>query len=287
VKFNFIAAESAVGEFSVAFMCRELGVSSSGYYAHKKSEPSQRRRKDLALMPMIRREFDKYPRGCGSRTVLGALRHQGTATSRKRIVRLMAECKLHHRLKRRYARPPRASVGDSAENVLDRAFDIGRPMKAWAADITCLHTTQGWAYLAVVLDLGTRKVVGWAIAPTMVDTLAVDALEHAIGRHRPPVGLVHHSDRGSQYMSLRYQQLLLRHGMTCSMSRKGNCWDNACVESFFSSLKRELPTDVAFTDWRAAERAVFAYIEAFYNSTRRHSTLDYLTPNEYERTLAA
>lgn len=289
MKFAFIAAENAGSQFDVNFMCRELEVSRSGYYAFKKRSISQRRRADLELVPLIHSEFQKHPRGCGSRMVVGALRQQGRAVSRKRVVRLMAEEKLRHRLKRRFVRTTRSRRDDVvADNVLDRRFDVGEPNKVWAGDITYVHTRRGWAYLAAVLDLGSRKVVGWHVAPTMEEDLVLRALEQAITQRELPRGLIHHSDRGTQYTAKSYQRRLAEHGIVCSMSRRGNCWDNACVESFFSTLKRELPNDHVFDDWRDVERAVFAYVEAFYNTRRPHSALDYCTPNAYEeRTQAA
>jgi transposase InsO family protein len=287
VKFDFIAAENAHRRFDVKFMCRELGVSRSGFYDHQTRGISMRAREDLALVPMIHAEFEKHPRGCGSRMVAGALRAQGRPISRKRVVRLMAEEKLCHRLKRRFVSTTQSRhERPVAPNTLDRSFDVGEPNKAWASDITYVHTRRGWCYLAAVLDLGSRKVVGWHIAPSMDESLVLAALRSAIDQRTPAPGLIHHSDRGTQYAGRAYQQLLLDHQIVCSMSRRANCWDNACVESFFSTLKRELPNDHVFEDWREAEQAVFAYVEAHYNTRRPHSALGYRTPNEYERQAA-
>ena len=284
MKFDFIAAENASKTFDVEFMCRMLGVSSSGYYARKKRRICQRKRDDLALVPLLHDEFKKYPRGCGSRTLVGALRQQGRCVSRKRVVRLMAEEKLRCRLRRRFAVTTRSNHRELiAPNVLNRAFHPGKPNRAWAADITYLQTKSGWSYLAAIVDVGTRKVVGWNVGPTMESELTLGALRQALADRYPSNGLVHHSDRGVQYASHAYQTLLAEHGIVCSMSRKGNCWDNAVVESFFSSLKREIPNEHVFEDWRDADRAVFAYVEAHYNTHRRHSALGYLSPNEYER----
>lgn len=287
MKFDFIAAENADRRFDVKFTCRELGVSKSGYYASRKRGISQRKRDDLTLVPLVHAEFRKHKRGCGSRMVHGALRAQGHAVGRKRVVRLMHEEKLRHRLKRRFVRTTQSRHEQPvAENVLDRAFDVGAPNKVWASDITYVHTKRGWAYLAATLDIGSRKVVGWSVAPTMEEQLTIAALKTALYERDPPPGLLHHSDRGVQYASNAYQQLLAAHDVTCSMSRKGNCWDNAVVESFFSTLKRELPNDHVFEDWREVERAVFAYVDAHYNTKRPHSALGYLTPNEYEERAA-
>ena len=215
--------------------------------------------------------------------VCGALRVRGIAVSRKRVVRLMAEEKLRHRLKRRFVVTTQSGTGKPiAGNVLKQKFDVGAPNKVWAGDITYMYTRQGWAYLAAVVDIGSRKVVGWNVAPSMEEHLVLGALRRAIDERNPPPGLVHHSDQGKQYAGHAYQDLLAQHRIVCSMSRRGNCWDNACVESFFSTLKRELPNDHVFEDWREAERAVFAYVDAHYNTRRPHSALAYRTPTEYE-----
>ncbi len=286
MKFDFVAKNADC--FDVKFMCRELDVSRSGYYAYQSRGMSQREREDFALVPLIHAEFRKHPRGCGSRMVTGALRAQGYRISRKRVARLMAEENLQHRLKRRFVRTTQSKHQDRvSSNVLDRAFEVGESNKVWASDITYIHTKRGWAYLAAVLDLGSRSVIGWQVGPSLDEDLAIDALRNALERRAPAPGLIHHSDRGSQYAGHAYQALLAEHGITCSMSRRGNCWDNACVESFFSTLKRELPNDEPFEDWREVERAVFAYVDAYYNTRRPHSALGYRTPNEYEQSKAA
>jgi transposase InsO family protein len=288
VKFDFIAAENANHRFDVNFMCRELGVSRSGFYAYQKRGLSQRARDDLSLVPLVHAEFRKHPRGCGSRMVTGALRADGHHVSRKRVRRLMAEENLCHRLKRRFVHTTQSKHEQPVSpNVLDRSFEVGAPNKVWASDITYIHTRRGWAYLAAILDLGSRKVVGWQVGPTIDEDLVLGALCQAIEQRRPPPGLIHHSDRGGQYAGLAYQALLCEHDIISSMSRRANCWDNACVESFFSTLKRELPNDHVFEDWHEVERAVFAYVEAHYNTRRPHSALGYRTPNEYEQLQAA
>lgn len=287
MKFDFIAAENANKSYQVEFMCRMLGVSRSGYYAHLSRGITQRQRDDLALVPLIHAEHRKYRRGCGSRPIVGALREHGHHVSRRRAKRLMTEENLSCRLKRRHVVTTQSKHDDRvAPNLLDRNFEPGAPNRAWAGDITYLATKQGWAYLAVLLDVGTRKVVGWAVGPTIDRELTLVALERAVQLHNPPPGLIHHTDRGIQYTCHAYQAALTKRNFVCSMSRKGNCWDNAVVESFFSALKRELPNECPFEDWRDADRAVFAYVEAHYNTTRRHSALGYVSPNEYERRAA-
>jgi putative transposase len=285
VKFAFISAEKA--QFGVAYLCRQLDVSRSGYYAWCHRDDSERVRADRALVQLVRAEFDRHPRGCGSRPITHALRRRGQPIGRKRVVRLMAQEKLRHRLRRRFARTTDSRHTHRVSgNVVKRLFDVGTPDKVWAGDITYLHTKRGWAYLAALLDLGTRKVVGWKVGPSLDHGLALGAFEMAVTDRRPPPGVVHHSDRGVQYACDAYRASLQRHGFVSSMSRKGDCWDNAVVESFFSTLKRELPANV-LEDWQHADRAVFEYIAAYYNSRRAHSTLGYLTPNEYERAVVS
>jgi putative transposase len=286
MRFALISQEEA--SFPIAFMCRHLEVSRSGYYAWKVRSPSARAKSDAELVPLIRAEFDEHPRGCGSRTVVGALREAGREVGRRRVVRLMAQERLQPRYKRRFAYTTNSRHGlRTAKNLVARNFTVGTPNKVWAADITYLHTKCGWAYLAVVLDLGTRKVIGWNVSLSLEQEGAIAALEAAIAMRGPGHALTHHSDRGVQYAGDAYRALLARHNIACSMSRKGNCWDNAVVESFFSSLKRELDRDAPFEDWRDAERAVFEYVESYYNTRRRHSALGYISPNKYENLLEA
>jgi putative transposase len=285
MKFRFISAEQA---FPIAFMCRQLGVSRSGFYAWRKRPEAPRVKRDRELLRHISGEFHAHPRGCGSRPVVHALRSAGQRVSRRRVRRLMAQAHLRHRLKRRHVRTTHsAHTHGFAKHLLKRRFDVGQPNQVWASDITYLATQRGWCYLAVVIDLGSRRVVGWKVAPTMEQELVLGALRAAIAERRPAPGLIHHSDRGVQYAAYAHRALLRQHGLKCSMSRKGNCWDNAVVESFFSAFKREVPYDHVFEDWREVDRVAFEYIDAFYNTRRRHSSLGYMAPNEYERCLAA
>src|SRR3954468_8267223 len=269
-------------------MCRELEVSRSGYYASRTRVLCRRVLADLELVTLIHAEFAKHPRGCGSRMIQGALRHPGYLVSRKRIVRLMSEEGLRPRLKRRFVCTTQSRHDKPVvKNILNRAFAVGATNKVWASDITSIHTRRGWAYLAVTLDLGSRKVVGWCVASSMTEHLPLAPLRAAFQDQHPPHGLIHHSDRGTQYAGHAFSRLLSEHGAISSMSRKGNCWDNACVESFFSTLKRELPNDHVFEDWREVDLALFAYIEAYYNNRRPHSAVGFHTPNEYEELHAA
>jgi transposase InsO family protein len=212
-----------------------------------------------------------------------AVREQGVRLGRYRIRRLMREAGLRATWKRKFV-----STTDSkhtlpvAENVLNRQFDVAEPNRAWTSDITYVRTAQGWLYLAVVLDLYSRKVVGWSMAPTMPADLVMSALSMALQQRRPAPGLLLHSDRGSQYASAEYQALLARHQIVCSMSRKGNCWDNAVTERFFLNLKMERVWQRQYANHAEARRDITQYIVGFYNPVRLHSTLGYLSPAAYE-----
>lgn len=219
----------------------------------------------------------------GSRRMAQELRAEGFAVGRCQARRLMQEAGIEVRRKCRFK-----LTTDSrhrlpvAENLLDRQFEVSAPNRVWAADITYLWTNEGWLYLAVVIDLYARRVVGWALSERMQAPLVCDALRMALGRRRPPPGLIHHSDRGSQYAGQAYQDLLRDHELTPSMSRKGNCWDNAPMERFFGSLKRERTDLRLFATRNEARACVIDYIEMFYNSRRRHSYLGYVSPAEFE-----
>jgi transposase InsO family protein len=219
----------------------------------------------------------------GSPRVHAALRDRGQRTGRKQVARLMRTAGLRARERRRFRRTTDSGHGMAiTDNLLARQFAVAQPDTSWATDITYLWTLEGWLYLTVVLDLFSRRVVGWAMSERLERRIALDALTMALHNRRPPHGLLHHSDRGSQYASDEYQQLLAANGIRSSMSRRGNCWDNAVVESFFATLKLEL---VYQTQWRTradAHSAVFEYIELFYNRRRRHSALGYLSPEQFE-----
>ena len=284
MKFEFIAAEQA---FPVALMCRLLEVSRSGFYAWRERPESKRAEQDRELTELVVAEFKSHRRGCGTRPIVAELREQGRPVSRRRIGRLLMEAGLRHTLNRRTARTTYTDrTKRHAGNRLRRRFKPGRLNHVWASDITYLRTKAGFCYLAVVIDVGSRRVVGWKVGGTMEQALVLDALRDAVRDRRPPPGLIHHSDRGVQYAGDAYRALLQEHQMVCSMSRKGNCWDNAVVESFFSTFKRELPRNSPFEDGKDAERAAFAYIEAYYNTRRRHSALGYFAPNQYEKRIA-
>jgi putative transposase len=260
-------------------------VSESGYYAwaSRPDSPTEQRQQELVgAIEVIHAEVrGRY----GSPRMTAELNARGHDCSENTVAKLMRQHGIRAKAPRRLVRTTDSRHGlPVAENVLDREFDPDEPNAAWAADITYIPTADGWLYLAVVEDLFSRMIVGWAMDQTMESRLVVDALEMAVRRRLPGDGLVAHSDRGSQYASDHYRRVLGRHGITCSMSRVAQCWDNAPVESFFASLKRELVHDERYTTREQARASIFEYVEAFYNRVRRHSSLGYLSPVEFERT---
>lgn len=269
-------------------LCRVLGLARSGYYAWRaQPAPSAHAQRDTDLTTQIRTIVVASRQTYGSPRVHAELRAQGVRVARKRVARLMRQARL---VARQRPRRVRTTVADPTApvvpNHLNRQFQTPAPNRVWVADFTALPTREGWLYLAVVLDLYARRVVGWAMRPTMADELVRAALQDALQRRRPPRGFLHHSDRGTQYTSDAYRAMLVRAGAQPSLSRRANCWDNAVVESFFASLKVELGQPV-FASHTAARDAVVRYIEGFYNRRRRHSTLGYRTPEEAERQFAA
>lgn len=275
-----------VDEFDVRLMCPLLEVSPSGYYAWCKRPASERAIADERLLLNIRIAHLKSDGDYGAPRVQRELKDDGIYVGIKRVARLMREDGLKGRAPRR----PRPRTTDSAHdhpiapNLLARQFDVNGIAlnRVWVSDITYVPTQQGWLYLAAVLDLASRRCVGWAMRDTLDAELAISALEMAITTRRPAPGLVHHSDRGSQYACADYRAVLDRHGMRASMSRKGNCWDNAVAESFFATLELELIMKHRWATRDDARRAIFHFIEGWYNRERRHSTLDYLSPAQYE-----
>jgi putative transposase len=281
VKFRFIDAEKA--NFPVDFMCSQLGVSRSGYYAARVRKPSPRA-KDEALLVAEMKAVHQESRGTyGSPRVHAQLKTNGRATSRKRVARVMRQEGLVARSKKRFRRTTDSNhTFPIAENVVGRDFTATAPNEAWVTDITYVWTREGWLYVAAILDLYSRMVVGWAMSERIDRQLCLDALTMAVEARRPVPGLVHHSDRGSQYASTEYRRALETHEMVCSMSRKADCWDNAVAESFWSTLKAELVDGTDFPTRAAARQAVFEFIEVFYNRRRIHSRLAYRTPAQHE-----
>jgi putative transposase len=279
VKFAFIAAESA--EFPVNALCRVVGVTRQGYYAWVARKPSSREQSDRELEQKIRAAHEASHGTYGSPRIRKALAEAdtGVRVSKRRVERLMRAEGLcgcqPKRFRRTTVNDPSHAV---APNTLDRGFTVQRPNQAWVADITYVQTATGWSYVAVILDLFSRSVVGWAVDTSMTTELVMRALHMALLRRDPPVGLLHHSDRGCQYTSHSYQRALAEGGIVASMSRKGNCWDNAVAESFFSTLKTELVDRETWPSHGELRAALFEYIEVFYNRQRLHSTLGYITP---------
>ncbi len=280
MRYEFIQQQT--GRFSVRRMCGVLGISRGGYYDWRDRSTSQRVREDRRLTAHIRSIFREY-RGCyGSPRVHRELRRREIRCSRKRVARLMRQEGLQARRRRRFRITTTAAEGrPTAPNLLDRRFTVSSLDEVWLGDLTYLWTREGWLYLAVLMDLCSRRVVGWATSDTMSDELTLRALQSALEHRQPRAGLMHHTDRGSQYTSGEYQDRLQERGFQISMSRKGNCWDNAPVESFFSSLKFEL--GARFSSRAAARTALFDYIEVFYNRRRMHTSLDHQSPVEFEQ----
>lgn len=264
----------------VAQACRVLGVSRAGYYqSRRRAAPA----KDVLASVQVKAAFTTSGKSYGSRRVRMALAQRGVQMGRFRVRRLMRENGLRPVWKRKFV-----NTTDSkhdypvAQNLLDRQFTVAQPNQAWVSDITYIRTRQGWLYLAAVMDLYSRKIVGWAMAPTMPAELVAAALRMAVQQRSPKPGLIMHSDRGSQYASDTYQALLTGYGMRCSMSRKGNCWDNAVMERFFLNLKMERVWQRDYANHAEAQKDVTQYIVGFYNAMRLHSTLGYITPVDYE-----
>jgi putative transposase len=282
VRFAFIAKHRGI--WPAAWLCGALGVSRGGFNAWLRRPRSARELSDEALSAKVRMSFLGSDRTYGARRVWFDMIVAGEPCGLHRVERLMREQALRARPRRR--RLPRdlgeRPAGAFAPNLLDRAFEAPAPNRKWIADFTYLWTAEGWLYVAAVIDLYSRRVVGWSMKASMTAELVTDALIMAIWRRGKPRALLHHSDRGSQYTSELTQRLMADHGVTCSMSRAGNCWDNAAMESFFSSLKTERTARRTYRTRDQARADVFDYIECFYNPRRRHTTIGYLSPMEFE-----
>lgn len=271
-------------EFRVLVMGRVLGLSRSGYYVWLKRPESERSRRNRSLGSQIRRIHQRSRRTYGSPRVTDALREEGLPCSRHRVARLMRQQGIRAKTARKF----RVTTDSThhlpvAPNHLNREFAVSRPNVAWVSDITYIWTLEGWLYLAGVMDLYSRRLVGWAMSPRVDGLLTLTALRQALGQRRPPAGLLHHSDQGKQYAAGDYQDLLREYGLIGSMSRKGDCWDNAPMESFFGTLKQELVYPERFATREEAKAKIFEYIEVFYNRQRRHSSLGSQSPAEFER----
>lgn len=274
-------------QYPVTRLCRTLGVSPSGYYAWRRRPPSARMLANQRLLTHMHTIHREVHETYGSPRMHAELEARGLSCNVKRVARLM---RLHHlraRHKRKYRVTTRVNPKlPVAPNQLAQQFQASAPNEKWVSDITYVWTREGWLYLAVVMDLYSRRIIGWALAQTQDTTLVVAALHMAIGRRQPPVGTMHHSDRGSQYASLQYQAVLKSHQFTPSMSGTGNCFDNAAMESFFGTLKAERIHQQSYLTREHARQDIVSYIEGFYNATRRHSTLGYRSPLEFEQASA-
>ncbi len=282
MRYQFIKKHG--GQHSITALCRTMEVSVSGYYAWCKRPLSQRQQENACLLKKLRAAYNRSKQTYGSPRLYHELRDQGAACSENRIARLMHKEGLRAQTPKRFVFTTQSDARlPVAENVLSRQFEVPTPNARWSGDITYIWTQEGWLYLAVILDLFSRRVVGWAMGSTLERSLVVSALDMALLARQPATGLLCHTDRGSQYQSSDYQARLQEAGVVCSMSRKGNCWDNAPTESFFASLKRELVHRTSFATRETAKTAVFGWIEVWYNRKRRHSALGYLSPEAFER----
>ncbi len=284
MKYGFIREQA--NDYPVNMLCRLLSVQRSVYYDWRGRPGKVIPPEELALRRRMKALFAASRDSLGSRTMVENLRQEGFEIGRDKTRRLMKQLQLKVKQKRKYKVTTDSKHNfPVAKNVLNREFSPSAPNQVWGTDITYLWTQQGWIYLAVVIDLYSRRVVGWSLDRRMTKALVIRALMMAVNLRKPPPGLIHHSDRGSQYASLTYQKLLRQYGMICSMSRKGNCWDNAPVERFFSSLKREWTGDRLYRTRQEAISDVREYVAVYYNSKRLHSTLGYMTPLNYEKRL--
>jgi transposase InsO family protein len=281
-RFRFIAAAKA--NSSVVRLCRALGVSTSGFYDWQVHQPSARARTDAVLVDRIRDVHAASHCTYGAPRVHAELRATGTHVGRKRVARLMRHAGLAGRCPKRFRRTTIPSSAPAAEppDLVRRDFRPTEPNAVWISDITYVRTWEGWLYLAVILDAFSRRVVGWALADHLRTELATEALHMAVTSRRPGPGLIHHSDRGGQYLSAAYIGQLAAHGIRSSVGRPGTCFDNAAAETFFATLKKELLHRSVWPTRQHARSAIFHYVEGFYNRFRRHSTLNYLSPADFE-----
>lgn len=282
MKYGFIAGHRTV--WPIRVMCRLMAVSPSGYYEWSGRQASDRDQANERLTGLVRQSFHASDRTYGSRRVWRDLMAWGEVCSLNRIARLMQVAGLAARKRRRrlpadQGQRPEHSI---AANLLQREFEADAPNRKWLADFTYIWTAEGWLYVAVVLDLYSRRIVGWSMKPEMAAQLVIDALIMAVWRRGKPKELLHHSDQGSQYTSEDFQRLLAAHGITCSMSRRGDCWDNAAMESFFSTMKTERCSRTVYTSRDQARADIYDYVERFYNPRRRHSVLGYVSPADFE-----
>ena len=281
MKFKFI--ENNRKDFKIGKMCKVLGVTRSGYHSYLKNRYSKRKMENRILLELIEQIWKNSHKLYGYRRVHAELRSQGLYCNRKRILRLMHQNNIAAKTKKKFKKTTNSNHSNYiSPNLLEQNFRVNLPNKIWVADITYISTYEGWLYLSVVLDLYSRKVVGWSMSNRMTSQLVIDSLEHAIADRKPEVELIFHSDRGSQYASIDFRRLLKKYEIIQSMSGKGNCYDNAVAESFFHTLKTELVYWIKYKTRKEARSSIFAYIEGFYNRRRRHSYLNYFSPSNFE-----
>jgi len=283
MKYSFIELHRSSSR--VVKMCHALKVSRSGYYRWRLGHESKRSQQNRVLLSRIRIVHQRSRRKYGSPRVTDDLRESGFSCSQNRVAKLMREHNIRAKRGRKYKVTTKSKHNHPvAPNLLNRQFEVSTANAVWVSDITYIWTSEGWLYLAGVVDLYSRMVVGWSLSNRINEELTLAALKHALARRRPSKGLLHHSDQGSQYAAGGYQKLLKDHGMICSMSRKGDCWDNAVMESFFATLKSELIYQESFATKDEARLKIFDYIEVYYNRKRRHSSLGSKSPAEFELT---
>ncbi len=283
MKFQFIAEHSP--QYPITLLCRALEVSESGYDAWKNREVSEHAREDARLAAEIQQIFLDHRQVYGSPRIHAVLKARGISCSRKRVVRLMQQLGISAQVKRTRKPTTKSEPGARfAPNALNREFTAEQPNTRWVTDTKAVETAEGWLYLAAIVDLFSRMVVGWAMAATEDAALVELALRMAVARRHPQAGLLHHSDRGTEFTSDRYQDALRELGIEVSMSRTANCWDNAAMESFFATLAKECTNRVRFQSRQEARSAIFEYLECFYNPIRLHSTLQYVSPVAFEQT---
>lgn len=281
MRFEFIRAEK--DNFPVSVLCCTLQVSRSGFYAWSRRPFARQTLKRAELTAQVKTVHERSRGTYGSPRVHRELRARGVVVSRKTVAKSMREAGIQGRKKRRFKRTTDSRhTLPIAPNLLARNFEVSAPNQVWVTDVTAISTWEGWLYLAVIVDLYARRVVGWATSASNDTSLALDALRSAVSHRNPPRGLLHHSDRGSPYASEAYRKALANHGILQSMSRKGDCWDNAVAESFFATLRAELIDHVTYATHATARRSLADYINCFYNIERRHSSLGYINPIEFE-----
>lgn len=283
MKYAWIQEQQKCNEFNVDTMCEALDVSRSGYYSHKNALPTLRQNQDERLTKLIIKSFYESDRNYGTERIQRDLRDWGENVSRRRIGRLMKKAGLVCKTIKKFKATTNSKHNESiSPNLLNRKFKVDEPNQVWVGDITYIWTDMGWLYLATVIDLFSRKVVGWSMSDRMKTSLVNDAMQMAIWQRKPPKGLIWHTDRGSQYASKEHRALLKQHHIKQSMSRKGDCWDNAVAESFFHTLKTELVFHERYKTREQAHASIFEYIEVFYNRKRRHSANNLMSPANFE-----